>query len=183
MNAVKSVPISFVKEWKDNPRKNEGSVERLAALLKIHGQVKPIVAWTKNNVVYAGNTVLKALKFNKAQNVQVLFFNFENEEKAIAFGIEDNKSSEWSKWEPALLAKYMANKKMQVEFTGFTEMEKANLLKVKTKEKVAEINNQLSVLKDQIVVLIVDKSAREDIIALLENWVKTTGLKSIEVQK
>lgn len=106
---VETVPIDSLKLWKDNPRKNDDAVPKLAELLKVHGQQTPIVVWRKNNVVYKGNTTLKALKLLKAKTVNVIFADFKSEQAAIAYGIADNKSSEFAAWDNAILVSFLNN--------------------------------------------------------------------------
>jgi ParB-like chromosome segregation protein Spo0J len=105
---LQSVSIDSVKLWKENPRKNEKAAIRLADILKVHGQKSPIVVWKKNGVIYKGNTTYKAMKLNGAKTIQVLYQDFPSEQAAIAYGIADNKSSEWAEWDDEVLGKLLA---------------------------------------------------------------------------
>lgn len=180
---IVDVPIGSIKLWADNPRKNDAAVPKLAEIIKARGQITPIVVWRKNNVAYKGNTTLKAMRSLGYPTIKVLYADFPSEQAAIAYGIADNKSSEWAQWDDAILTKFMQAEKMDVASTGFTEGERQFLLAGFDMEKVKKINAEYSTLKDKIVVMIVDHSAREDVLEMLENWIKLSGIKNIEVQK
>lgn len=121
---VKWVDIKSVKPWKDNPRKNDEAVEKLADLLAIHGIKSPLVAWEKNRVVYKGNTTLKAAKLLGLKKVPVAFVPFPSLSAAKAYGIADNKSSEFSEWDNEVLYGIMSAKGMKdKKVTGFDTKE------------------------------------------------------------
>ena len=122
---IVTVEISKVKLWKDNPRKNDAAVPKLVDVIKARGQVTPVVVWRKNNVCYKGNTTIKALKFMGLKTVQVLFVDFPSEAAAIAYGIADNRSSEWSQWDDGVLSKLLnAHESIDASaFTGFSQKE------------------------------------------------------------
>jgi len=101
---VVEVGIDKVELWKDNPRKNDAAVPKLAALLKARGQVTPVVVWSKNNVCYKGNATIRAMKSLGLSTIKVLYADFPSEAAAIAYGISDNKSSEWSEWDDDVLS-------------------------------------------------------------------------------
>jgi ParB-like chromosome segregation protein Spo0J len=57
------VPLSAVKPWARNPRKNDGHpVDAVAASIKRFGFVAPIVVWTSRAQVAAGHTRIKAIE-------------------------------------------------------------------------------------------------------------------------
>jgi len=121
--SVEIVSVDSVKPWKDNPRINEQAAKKLAPILKCHGQVTPIVVWEKNKVIYKGNTTHKALKMNGEKTVKVLFVDFPSESSAVAYGIADNRSSEFSYWDDELLEKMMETGQLDYEEMGFTKRE------------------------------------------------------------
>jgi ParB-like chromosome segregation protein Spo0J len=175
--------INAVKEWKDNPRKNEQAVPKLAEIIMSKGQVTPIVVWRKNMTIYKGNTTWKALKSLGKKEVKVLMADFPSERAAIAYGIADNKSSELAQWDEDLLIKLFEEGKLDTKETGFTEKEKNFLFMAPDMDKINRINAAPIKMKDKIVVMICDQSSRVEIIELLENWIKTTGLKNIGVKR
>lgn len=172
-------PIGEAKLWKDNPRKNDGAAEKLAELILQNGFRVPIVV-DQDGVIRAGNTRYKAAKLLGMTEIPMIFQKFTNENAATAFALSDNKASEYSEWDEDVLRKLLLNSE---EGTGFTAEEKRFIFTDPDIAKVEKINASLSPLKDKIVVMICDQTAREDIIELLKTWIKTTGLKNIEVRE
>ena len=134
--SIVEVPISKVKLWKNNPRKNDRAVPKLAKIIESRGQVTPIVVWRKDGVAYKGNTTLKACKLLGYKTIKVLYADFPSEQAAIAYGIVDNKSSEWSSWDDEMLEGMFKMEKVP-EFSGFDQVEQDLLIKrmVKNNEK------------------------------------------------
>jgi hypothetical protein len=121
---IESVAISTVKPWGNNPRKNDDAAKKLADIIKVRGQVTPIVVWRKNGVVYKGNTTLKAMKMLGHKTIKVLYADFPSEQAAVAYGIADNKSSEWAGWDYDLLAGLMQAEEVSAQgMTGFSDKE------------------------------------------------------------
>jgi len=118
--SIAEVPINNVVLWKDNPRKNDAAVPKLADIIKTRGQVTPVVVWTKNMVAYKGNTTIKALKLLGYKMVKVLYADFPSETAAIAYGIADNKSSEWSEWDDEILKRFQQAESVDLTTAGFT---------------------------------------------------------------
>jgi hypothetical protein len=122
---IKIVPVNKIKLWDGNPRKNDKAAPKLAEIFKVRGQISPVVVWPKNNVCYKGNTTIKALMLLKQDTVKVLYVDFPSEAAAVAYGIADNKSSEWSQWDDGLLSDLLnAHEAIDATFaTGFTQKE------------------------------------------------------------
>jgi hypothetical protein len=128
---VESVPIDSVKLWKENPRKNDVAVKKLMPIIKAHGQRTPIVVWSINKVIYKGNTTYKAMKLLGFKTINVIFADFKSEAAAIAYGIADNKSSEFSEWDDDLLSSLMLSENIDATTTGFTATEYNDLISAK----------------------------------------------------
>ncbi len=94
---IEYVQIDRLKEFPMNPRKNDEAAESLAKLMGEYGFVIPIVA-TPDGTIRAGHTRIKAAKKQGMTEVPVIFVDFGDEKKAVAFSIADNKSHEWSEW-------------------------------------------------------------------------------------
>jgi hypothetical protein len=127
---LQTVAIDGIKLWGDNPRKNDSAVPKLAKLLEQHGQKSPIVVWKKNRVIYKGNTTWKAAKQLGWKTIQILLVDFPSEQAAIAYGIADNKASEWSDWDDTVLSEMLkADTKgyFSKENTGLSDKELAGL--------------------------------------------------------
>jgi hypothetical protein len=129
---IEVVPIDSVRLWGDNPRKNDKAVKRLQKILKVHGQVTPIVVWRKDGTIRKGNTTWKSMKANGDKTIAVLFKDFKSEADATAYAIADNKSSEFAEWDDNILAKLMESAELtsehDLESLGFTEKEMASIL-------------------------------------------------------
>lgn len=119
-----TISIEKIKLWKKNPRINDKAVKKLAKLIRKHGQVSPVVAWSKDGRIYKGNTTYKALRHLGADQIRVLWVDFPNKKAAVSFALADNKSSEWTDWDPEILATLMQDEALELgEETGFTEKE------------------------------------------------------------
>ena len=127
--AIQTVRLGEVFEWKDNPRKNDAAAPKLAELLKEHGQRSPIVVWRQNMTIYKGNTTYKAAKILGWPTIQAIMADFPSEQAAIAYGIADNKSSEYSDWDDNVLSELMkaGDGFFTKANTGFTDRELASL--------------------------------------------------------
>ncbi len=119
------VDINSLKLWKDNPRYNQEAVPKLAKLFKDHGVRSNIVVWRKNSTIYKGNTTFKALKLLGCKEIPVSFQDFPSEAAAKAYGISDNKSSEYAGWDEDVLLDIMKADEMGPlkQSTGFKETE------------------------------------------------------------
>jgi superfamily II DNA or RNA helicase len=159
---IESVSINSVKLWKGNPRKNKEAIPKLMELLKVKGQVTPIVVWKKNKVIYKGNTTWEAMKQLGYKVINVLFVDFPSEQSAISYGISDNKSSEWSQWDDSILNKMMSQDSFDFSGTGFL-LDKDDRVKfsetvivkkeivpiIKEEEKVNKDYNEFDITENQ----------------------------------
>ena len=114
---VRKVKINKIHLWKNNPRKNDKAVKPLSEIIQEFGQRSPIVVWKDNMTVYKGNTTLKAMKLLGEKYVQVLYADFDNESQATAYGLADNKSSEFAEWDNDILKGIMKAK----SFKGYKD--------------------------------------------------------------
>lgn len=131
LEKIELVPLIRLKLWKDNPRVNDVAVPKLMKLIKKHGIKSPIVVWKKNNVIYKGNTTYKAAKKLGYKKLPVAWASFPSEAAANAYGISDNKSSEFTEWDEELLLKIMDKQELKPyieEGLGFEEKELDSLL-------------------------------------------------------
>lgn len=178
---IVEVPVSSIKLWADNPRRNDNAVPKLAEVIKSRGQITPLVVWRKNNVIYKGNTTYKAMKSLGYKTVKVLFADFPSEQAAVAYGIADNKSSEFAEWDPELLSNMLEDE--QITDTGFDKVELDFLIGKGRHDEIKAVEAKDAALKSKIVVMICDASSREEIVEMLERWIAVNKIKSIEVKK
>ncbi len=145
---VDYVPIDSVKLWTENPRKNEKAAPQLAELIKEHGIKSPLVVWRKDKTIYKGNTTYKALKLLGWQNVPVIFHDFPSKAAATAYGIADNKASEYAGWDTEILAGIMRSESFTAHTktreglkaaTGFSERSIAKLFEDKSERDISDL--------------------------------------------
>ena len=126
MIQIVPVQISKLKKWKNNPReKSEADLKKLAGLLKAHGFNSPLVVDESSMVIYKGNGTFEAAKIAGFKSIPVVFRKFKSKAAAEAYGIADNKASEWSGWDEEMLQKIMEAEEFESlqKETGFSETE------------------------------------------------------------
>ena len=89
--------IKDIKPYENNPRNNEGAVEKVAESIKEFGFQQPIVV-DKDNVVIVGHTRLKAAERIGLDKVPVVVADELTEEQAKAYRLADNKTNEIATW-------------------------------------------------------------------------------------
>lgn len=95
------VDIENVIPYESNPRINDGAVEKVANSIREFGWQQPIVV-DKNNVIIVGHTRLKAAQMLGEKQVPVVFADL-SDERAKAYRLADNKTSEFAEWDFSLL--------------------------------------------------------------------------------
>lgn len=107
MAEVKEVRIEDLKEYGNNPRRNDRAVQPVANSLKKFGFVNPIIV-DRDMVILAGHTRLKAAKENKLKKVPVIIVDDMTEDQEKAFRLADNRVAELSEWDEDKLKEEMA---------------------------------------------------------------------------
>lgn len=114
-------PIIQLRPDPKNARKHPpSSLEAIRKSLRLYGQVKPVVALSSGTVI-AGNGTLAAALAEGWDMLAVV--SFEDESKARAFAIADNRTAELSEWDdPALAEALNALQQQGVDFSdvGFS---------------------------------------------------------------
>jgi len=103
---VEYVPISRLKPFKGNPRKNAEAVPEIVRSIEYYGYTNPILVRRANNEVIAGHTRLLALKETGADKAAVIYLNM-TAKQARAYGIFDNKSTENTEWDVPKLSEML----------------------------------------------------------------------------
>jgi DNA modification methylase len=126
--SVESVELTRLSLNPANPRHNDAAVEHVAASIRRFGWQQPLVA-RPDGVVIAGNTRLKAARLLGHERVPVVWFAGTDLE-AIAFGITDNRTHEFSSWDEPALAKLLEELRAEdaLEGVGYTDQEIDNLI-------------------------------------------------------
>lgn len=180
---IVSVPVNKLKIWADNPRKNDHAVEKLKPILEKHGQRTPIVVWKKNMTVYKGNTTLKTVRALGWKEVKVLFVDFKSEAEAKAYGIADNKASEFSEWDEDILTELLSSEELQpmVSSTGFSDSDLRGLMFEADFEKIADIDEEDTGISATIKIICKPENCNE-IRDMLREWSNDCGFDSVEVK-
>lgn len=110
--------ISEIKEYENNPRKNEKAVAAVAASIKEFGFKVPIII-DKDGVIVAGHTRLKAAKRLGMNEVPCIVADDLTDEQIRAFRLADNKTAELAEWDMDLLPLELADISLPMDVFGF----------------------------------------------------------------
>lgn len=110
MNIDKLIP------YINNPRLNDGAVDKVASSIKNFGFKNPIII-DKDNEIIAGHTRLKAARKLGLDEVPTIKVEDLTDKQIKAFRIADNKTSEFAEWDMELLEIELEG--LEDEFTGF----------------------------------------------------------------
>lgn len=95
-------PLTELKPYEKNPRKNEAAVEYVAKSIKEFGFRQPIVI-DKNGVIVAGHTRYKAAEKLKYNTVPCVVADDLTKQQIKAYRLADNKVAEMAGWDYDLL--------------------------------------------------------------------------------
>jgi ParB family transcriptional regulator, chromosome partitioning protein len=95
-------PLSEIKPYEKNPRKNDDAVKYVAASIKEFGFKVPIII-DRNNTIVAGHTRYKAAKELGLSEVPCIIADDLTDEQIKAFRLADNKAAEMAGWDYELL--------------------------------------------------------------------------------
>jgi hypothetical protein len=98
---LQEVPIESITPYWRNPRRSEPAIAAVKASIERYGYQVPILV-DQENVIIAGHARYTALNQLGRTHVQVLICDLPPK-KAAALRIVDNKTHEWSTWDPAKL--------------------------------------------------------------------------------
>ena len=90
--------LTEIKEYRNNPRKNEEAIEPVMESIKNFGFVVPILI-DQNNIILAGHTRKKAAEILKLKEVPCIYVEDLTQEQQKAFRLVDNKTAEFSQWD------------------------------------------------------------------------------------
>lgn len=111
---IVSLPLSEIKPYPNNPRKNDGAVDAVAESIKQCGYCAPIVI-DEDGIILAGHTRLKALKKLGYKSADVVVRDGLTEEQKRKYRLLDNKTGEVAEWDTELLQKELEG----LDFQGF----------------------------------------------------------------
>lgn len=99
---IEDVPISAVKPYEKNPRKNDKAVDGVAESIKQFGFQQPIVI-DKNGVIVAGHTRYKAALKLGFDTIPCVRADDLTQKQIKAYRILDNKLNELASWDFEML--------------------------------------------------------------------------------
>ncbi|MDG0889224.1 DNA modification methylase [Paracholeplasma manati] len=121
MNIVMKKTSELI-EYENNPRNNEAAIDAVAKSIEEFGFKVPIVI-TKDDVIIAGHTRLKAsLKLGLA-TVPCIVADDLTEGQIKAFRLADNKTAELATWDFSKLESELASIEMDMSQFGFEDLE------------------------------------------------------------
>lgn len=122
MMVIKNKNINDLKVYENNPRNNDAAVDAVANSIKEFGFKVPIVI-SKDNVIIAGHTRLKASIKLGLKEVPCIIANDLSEEQIKAFRLADNKTSELATWDFTKLEEELLNIDIDMSQFGFEDLE------------------------------------------------------------
>lgn len=175
-----------IKLWKDNPRKNDKAAIELAELIRKNGLRSPVNLWEKNMTAYKGNTTLKALDLvngNQDYEVPVILHAFKGEDEAKAYGLSDNKASEFAEWDEDVLAQMMGSKTMQplLAATGFREKEIQNILWLPDGSRFDKHEETDSGMLSKIQIFCAPED-KDALMEVLRSWAPDCGFQNVVIK-
>ncbi len=170
-----------IKLWSDNPRINNKAAIDLAKIILKKGLRSPIVVWEKNMTAYKGNTTLKALDIIHAgtdYSVPCIMQEFASEADAIAYGIADNKASEFADWDTDILASLFVSESVPIKKleTGFSDKDISDLFGFMDEKK------ETSAVKQSRIHILCGPEDKEEIKELLRTWASKSGYEGVEIR-
>ena len=130
-------PIDKLVEYARNPRKNDGSVDRMCGSIKEFGFKVPVLARSDGEIV-DGHLRLKAARKLGIAEIPVIFCDEWTPAQVKAFRLLVNRSVTWASWDEELLAvelKEIQEIDFDVSLTGFDPGEIDSLLALDDEEK------------------------------------------------
>ena len=98
-----TIPLSKIKPYERNPRKNDEAVAAVMESIKQCTYVAPIIV-DENNVILAGHTRYKALKKLGKTEAEVVVKSGLSDEQKRKYRLLDNKTAELADWDFNMLA-------------------------------------------------------------------------------
>jgi DNA modification methylase len=125
-------PISTLKGYDRNPRKNDAVVARMVESIKEFGFRIPVVAKSDGSVV-DGHLRLKAAQRMGMKSVPVVLADELTDAQVKAFRLLANRSANWADWDDDLLRQELADLKgmdFDLSLTGFDAEEISSMLDI-----------------------------------------------------
>lgn len=115
---ILSLPLSDVRPYEKNPRKNDNAVDAVAASIRQFGFLVPLVI-DREHIIVAGHTRYKAAQRLGMKTVPCVVADELTEDQIKAFRLADNKVGEMAQWDVDLLPLELADIAMDMSAFGF----------------------------------------------------------------
>lgn len=119
---LKYIPIDEIKPYENNPRENDRAVPYVAESIKEFGFKNPVIL-SKDNVIVAGHTRIKAAKELGIEEIPCVYADDLTEEQIKAYRLADNKVSEIAEWNFGKLEEELADLEIDMSQFGWNEFE------------------------------------------------------------
>jgi len=121
------LPVSEVRPYEKNPRKNAKAVKYVKASIEQFGFKVPIII-DSNRVIVAGHTRLLAAKSLGMAEVPCIMADDLTEDQVKAFRLADNKVGEFAEWDMDLLGDELDALDMDMSVFGFDIFERKEVV-------------------------------------------------------
>ena len=108
----------YKRQYKNNPRKNDGAVDAVAESIRQYGFLVPLVISADHEII-TGHTRFKAAKKLALSSVPCVIADELTEEQIQAFRLVDNKVGELAEWDVDLLPLALADIAQDLRPFGF----------------------------------------------------------------
>lgn len=115
--------ISELKDYENNPRKNDKAVDAVANSINSFGFKVPVIIEPDGTII-AGHTRVKASKKLGLEEVPCIIADDLTEDQIKAFRVADNKTAELADWDMDKLIDELKGIEMDMEQFGFDDLEK-----------------------------------------------------------
>ena len=166
-SAAEWVPVSELRGWTKNPRRNDGEpVDAVAKSIKRFGFGSPIIARREDGEVIAGHTRLKAAIKLGLDKVPVRFLDLDPAE-AHLLALADNKVAEKSRWDDAMLIEIVSGYgRDDLDDAGFTDRD---LEKLGASMDPGDSDSELGDVQYQIIVTCLGEADQAEKVQDLES--------------
>lgn len=118
---LKNIPITELKPYPNNPRKNDHAVDAVAASIREFGFKVPLVI-DKDGVIVAGHTRYKAAQKLGLKELPCIVADDLTDDQIKAFRLADNKTAELAEWDFELLDLELDDIELDMGEFGFEEI-------------------------------------------------------------
>lgn len=157
----------------NNPRNNDGAVDKVASSIKNFGFKVPIVVDGDNEII-AGHTRLKAAKKLGMDKVPCIVADDLNDGQIKAFRLADNKVSEFADWDMEMLEKELLDiKDIDIDF----KMEDFGFSPLKNEEEVEITERELVPFIKVHYLISADLNKNDQILEILDRLKEVGGIE------